>query len=98
MPGVIEDVARALDPEAFRIADRYTGRLTALANARGVLRTLLSGPVGDVLRAARHVESDAIQDIGGTHDLCVSPTDWKGLEDALAALPPEITDMLGDGS
>lgn len=92
MPSVIEEVARAICEDENLDFDDGLWRDMSIARANSAIRTLLSGPVGDVLRAALAVAEDGKYHSTGV--FFASPT-WMQIIDSLDALPSEITDMLG---
>lgn len=97
MAGVIEEVARAQCESHGFVPDEVmpNGGPRWHYYVPGVevaIRTLLSGPVGDVLRAAQAVSEDGRYHSKGV--FFASPT-WMQIVDSLDALPSEITDMLG---
>ena len=92
MSGVIEDVARAnrasggFDPDEIMSNDAPRWRYY-VPGAEATIRTILSGPVGEVLREAM------------THAYHDYPSDNGIILSAVEALPSEITNMLWqDGS
>lgn len=87
MTSVIEDVARAADPDLWNGVERNpicapnSFLHKSEQRARKYLQVVLSGPVGDVLR-------EACESVHGGY-LTYTP-----LDKAVHALPSEITDML----
>lgn len=106
---VIEDMARKARPRAFDVADPFyqylePARRDALAEAEVFLRAALSGPVGDVLRQVVEAKKQRDGLIGqgfktpgeqfGTCGEYWRKRAHSLAEDAAAALPADILDML----